>query len=99
MYDLISPRLVYQYLTLLFSRAAGPAADRIPGFDADKVRDYLSRDFMPFNIGEAYATAEARFLNGMPEDRRELSDEEQEILRRIMEEETERLMALLQSNG
>ena len=97
MYDLISPRLVYQYLTLLASRAAGPAADRIPGFDAEKVRRYMSVEFLPYNLGEAAATAEGRFINGMPEGRSELSEEEQEILRQIIAEEHGRLMALLQN--
>lgn len=97
MYDLISPRLIYQYLTLLASRAAGPAAARIPGFDADKVRRYLATDFFPYNVSEATGTAESRFLNGMPEDRQELSDEEQATLRQIMDEEHERLMALLRN--
>ena len=97
MYDLISPSLVYQYLTLLASRAAGPAAARFPGFDADKVRRYMAADFFPYNLGEAAATAEGRFLNGFPDDGSDLSEEDQEILRRIMAEEHERLMTLLQN--
>ena len=97
MYDLISPRLIYEYLTLLASRAAGPAAARIPGFDAEKVRRYLAADFFPYNLGEAAATAEGRFLNGFPNDGSDLSEEDQEILRQIMAEEHERLMAPLQN--
>ena len=103
LYDLFTPTVIYKFVTTAALRAADQAPSRIPGFDAAKAKAQLEHEFLPFKVGEATATAtaEARLASGLPgiEERREPTDEECDILREIVEQETDRLIEIIRNAG